>query len=578
MPTSLSPCVTVLIIVATVGRAPLAWAQSVSDSRVAGLVERALAQTQPPAGSSQPSVALTLDEAVERALARNLDIAVERLNPPAFDLSIAQLNAGYRPSVSALFGTASRTQPGSSQLVGGAAVETDTDTFNSGLAQNVPWGGGRFSFDWTGNRVESSNLFSNFSPAYNTSLTAAYTQPLLQGFGIDNIRQQLRVTRINRDVSEIQLRASITNTLANVRNAYWDYVFAVEAVDVARRSLQLAEKLVEDNRVRVEVGTLAPIEIVQAQAEAAARRQTLAQAEATRRTAELGLKRLIVDGTGDPLWRASVTPVDRPTFQPEPVDIERAVRSAIEKRTDLRQAARQVEANEVTLRYFRNLTLPAVDLVASYGATGLGGVRTLRGGLGSGDVLQTIPGGFTDSVNTLVDRDFTNWNVSVNITYPLGTNAAEAQHARARLQLQQTQAQIRALELQVATEVTNIAVQVQSSQEQVQAAMVARELSQRRLEAEQSRFEVGLSTNFLVVQAQRDLAAAQNAELRALLDYRKSLVDFERVQETTLSRAGVTLISGGPGGAGATGATGAFSQGQTGTFGAGQRGETGRPQ
>ena len=156
---------------------------------------------------------------------------------------------------------------------------------------------------------------------------AAYAQPLLRGFKTDNLRQQLAINLINRDISEESARATVTQTLANVRNAYWDLVFAQSAVDVAQRATELADKLVEDNQARVEVGTLAPLDIVQAQAEAATRRQNLAAAEAAAQTAEIALKRFLVSGTDDPLWRQTIRPVDLPSLQPPPTDVEGAIRT-----------------------------------------------------------------------------------------------------------------------------------------------------------------------------------------------------------------------------------------------------------
>lgn len=497
-----------------------------------------------PVGAGGPLMSLTLDEAVKLALERNLDIAVERLNPQTFDLSIASLRATYRPTLTSTIGDRAQANPPTSQLNGGQRVTNDTLTYNAGLTQSIPWAGGSLTVAWNNSRTKTSNIFANFNPSYISNFSAVFTQPLLRGLLVDQTRQQLVVTRLNRDISEVQLRATITNTVANVRHAYWDLVFAVQAVDVARRSLALAEKLVDDNKTRVEIGIMAPIDVVQAEAEAAARRQTLAQVEAVWRTAELALKRLIVGGTEDPAWRAQLDPVDRPPFSPEPVNLEAAVRAALDKRTDLVQARRQLESSDVSLRFLRNQTLPAVDLVASYGLQGLGGTQFIRAGSGLGNVIVgKVPGGFSDALSTLANRDFPTWNVSLNVSYPVGASSADAQYARARVQRNQTLAQLRALELQVATEVTNAALQVDSNLKRVEAATASRELASKRLEAEQSKFEVGMSTNFFVVQAQRDLADAQNTELRALLDYQKSRVDFERAQETSLSRAGISLGS-----------------------------------
>jgi outer membrane protein TolC len=357
------------------------------------------------------------------------------------------------------------------------------------------------------------------------------------------------VTAISRDISDLQLRGTVATTLASVRNAYWELVFALQAVEVANGSLELALKLVEDNRARVEVGTMAPLDVVQAEAEVATRRQVVAQAEATWRTAELSLKRLIVNGTDDPLWRASLNPTDRPTFAPEPLDVEGAVRTALDARTDLNQARRTVESNDVTMRLMRNNTLPAVDLTANYGAAGLGGTQFIRQGSGLGStVIGTIPGGYADAWRTLTGRDYPTWNLQLNVSYPIGASAADAQYARARVQVNQAAAQLRALELQVATEVTNAALQVENGLKRYEAAAAARTLAETRLQAEQSRFDVGLSTNFFVVQAQRDLATAQNSELRALLDYRRALVDYQRVQESPAQRgAAITTVNAGGG-------------------------------
>jgi outer membrane protein TolC len=493
------------------------------------------------------AVDLKIDEAVARALERNLDIAVERLNPTTFDFSIAALEAVFRPSLTSSLGYRDQTTFSRSQTAGGDVLVTETATANAGLAQNLKWGGASYSATFGNSRVAQTDLFATRNPALNTNLSLVYFQPILRGFRTDTTRTQLRVTALNQEISEIQLDTTVNNTLANVRNAYWDFLFAVRAVGVAHSSLELAEKLITDNKARVEIGTMAPIDVVQSEAEAATRRQTLATAEATLLTAELALKRMIVSGTNDPLWSARLNPVDRPTFSPEPIDLQGAIAKAIADRTDIAQAKKTLESNDVTLRNLVDATLPALDLTASYGLTGVGGTVFERGGLG-GVVTRTIPGGYQDALRTLTNLDAPTWNLQLNLSYPLGTSAADAGVARAKLQIQQTQAQLRALELQVATEVTTTALNVQSNAKRVDAATAARELAQKRLEAENSKFEVGMSTNFQVVQAQRDLADAQITELRAVLDYQKSRVDFERVQRTALSRAGISVISGTGGG------------------------------
>jgi outer membrane protein TolC len=306
-------------------------------------------------------------------------------------------------------------------------------------------------------------------------------------------------------------------------------VYAYQALDAAQRSLELSSKLVQDNRSRVEIGTMAPIDVVQAQAEEATRRQQLVNAQATLRNNELALKRLIVSGTDDELWRATINPVDRPTIGPEAVDVEGALRNALAQRTDLEVARRDIETANINIRTLDNQTKPQLDLQASYQLAGRGGIFNRRSILDP-TVTETFPGGYLDALRNIAGFDAPTWSVQMNFSYPIGTSAAEANVARSRLQLQQGQAQIKTVELQIATEVTSAALAMRNSLEALQAAVAARELSERREEAARSKFEVGMATNFEVVQAQRDLDDARNRELREQLNYQRALVDFERVQ------------------------------------------------
>ena len=323
-------------------------AQKFNEARLAGRTETN-EQTRPTVPPPPPGVRveLTLDNAVERALDRNLDLAVERLSPQTYDFSLAALDATFHPNLVSTFGLRSQTSFTRSQTAGGDILSTDTLTGNNGVQQNLKWGGGSYAIGFNNNRQEQSDLFATRNPVLNSSLTAAFSQPLLRNFRTDAVRTQLKITKINQEMSETSLRATVVRTVANVRNAYWDLVFAIQAEEVAQNSLQLATKLVEDNRARVEVGTLAPLDVTQAEAEQATRRQAVAQARATHGTAELALKRLIVNGTEDPYWTANIEPVDRPTYTTETVDVA----SAGTTRTDLAHRSRAVqEADSVERR------------------------------------------------------------------------------------------------------------------------------------------------------------------------------------------------------------------------------------
>jgi outer membrane protein len=502
------------------------------------------------AQGTMPVVQLTLDDAVKLALDRNLDIAVQRLNPEINDIAIARIASIYHPALTSTLNANSNTRPSTSSIAGsavaGAPIVTGLSTYNAGVAQSVPWGGGAFTVAINNNRQTTTSQNTLYNPTYNTNWSGTYTQPLLRGFSIDNTRQALQVTRINRDISDVQLRSTITNTLSNVRNAYWNYVYTIQAADVAQQSVNLADQLVKDNQTRVEVGTMAPIDVVTAQSQAATARQNLVAAQSAMHTNELTLKRLIVSGTQDPNWNAHLDPSDRPEFRPEAIDIPTAIRRALSERTDLDIAKKDVQANDVTLKYLSDQLKPQADFVGSYGLVGVGGslLTFPEGSSGVNRISNgSIPGGYVDAVSSLFTTNFPVWTAQINFSYPLGLSSQQASVARARVQLGQVQAQVRQIELQVATDVTNAAVTAQSAAERVQAAQAARELAQKTMEAEQSKFEVGMSTNYNVILTQRDLATAQINELQAILNYRISLVELERLQQTTLQNLNITLLT-----------------------------------
>jgi outer membrane protein len=485
----------------------------------------AAAQTTAAAGTP-----ITLEEAERRALARNPQIAQARLGTEASDYSIAGARAAYTPTFTASIEQRSQTTAATSQLTGGEQVTTDNSIYGSGVSQLLPWGGGSLDVDFSSGRTSTSNLFSTYNPSFSGSVLASYTQPLLRGFRFDTTREQVAQSRIARSIADVRLRQQIATTLADVRRAYWELVYAADAVETARRSQALAERQVEENQLRAEIGTVARIDVLQSEAEAASRRQATVQTEGAWRAAMVTLKELIVADTADPVWLTTLTPVDHPTYGTSGVDLQDAIRTALANRTDLDEARRDRESADLSVRLFGDERKPGVDLVAGYTLNGIGGTQVLResSALG-GTIIGTVPGSYWDALESLVD--YPAWSVGLNVTIPLGTSAADAGYARARVERRQTDTRIQALELQVAADLTRAADQIRTAEQQVQAAVTARQLAEKRLEAEDARLDVGLSTTFLVLQAQRDLATAETTELRALLDYRTALVDFELAQE-----------------------------------------------
>src|SRR5262245_22577316 len=217
---------------------------------------------------------LTLAEAEQRALDKNPQIAQARLETAAADYSIAEGKAAYSPSFSVSMAQRSQTNPATSQLAGGQSqVTTDALTYSSGISQQLPRGGGRLAVDFTGGRNATSNVFSTFNPSFSSSINATVTQPLLRGFKIDSTRAQIERAGIARDIAAATLRQQMARTVNGVRHAYWELVYAADALDTARRSEELAQRQLEDNRVRVELGTVASIDVVESEAEVASRHQ-----------------------------------------------------------------------------------------------------------------------------------------------------------------------------------------------------------------------------------------------------------------------------------------------------------------
>jgi len=287
-------------------------------------------------------------------------------------------------------------------------VTNETANANVNIAHTLPWFGTNYTAAFNNGRTNTTSTFATLNPQFTTQLTATVTQPLLRDFKIDNTRNQLLTGTITRQVTDITLRTRITNLTATTKNAYWDLLAAIRAIEAAKQSLALAEKLIEDNRVRVEVGTLAPMDIISAQAEAATRRQTLTSAEATRRTAELVLKRLIVSETTDPVWRASIDPIDMVQVRPITINLESAVTSALDQRTDLLTAKKNLESSDVNIRYLRNQMMPALNATATLGTRGLGGNQFIREG---NVVVGTIPGGWPEAFAMMRQFEYPNWTI-----------------------------------------------------------------------------------------------------------------------------------------------------------------------
>jgi len=513
---------------------------------LAALPGVALAQQAAQAPAQQaPTLELSLEEVVKRALENNVDIAVERFSPEAASESVRSAEGAFDFGTSAGLSQGKRSTPQSSVFSGAQKVDTDTSIWNVGASQLLKTGG-QLNLTFNNQRQDTNNIFSTFNPSYSSTLTLNLTQPLLRNFKVDAARQQLRVSKKNKEISDVAFTQTVVNTIANVKQNYYELIYAIDALDAARKSLALAQKLLEENQIRVKVGTMAPLDVIEAESEVAARQVSVISAEANLLAAEDNLKRTIFPKTDGAMWALHLVPTDRPSADPMPVDEAAAIQRALENRTDIVQARLSLESSNYTVEYAKSLTKPGLDLVASYGMAGIGGTQIERDGLG-GPIISEIPGGYGDALSSVFGFDYPNWSVGVNFSLPIQNRTAKGNQARARIARDQALASLVRLEMTIATEVRSAARAVETNFKQVDSTRAARVLQERRLDAEEKKFAAGMSTNFLVTQAQRDLRTAQVAELRAIADYRESIINFERVQQAGAGGGGggITVDIGG---------------------------------
>jgi outer membrane protein len=488
---------------------------------------------------------ISIDEAVKLAMEQNLGIRIQRFDPQIQDTGVSLSRSLWAPNFSTTVTRQSQTQASTSSLSGGGASGISNGTFATGvgLAQTLPWGA-NYTANWNSSRFTTTNLFSSFSPQLSSNLNLQFTQPLLRNFQIDSIRQQVAVSKKARDLSDIQLDGIVTQTLRNVRNAYWDLSYSINNLKAQQESLALSRQSLKDNQKRVEIGTMAPIDIVQAQAEVATNESGVIVAEAAIKQAQDNLRALILDPATPDFWNVAFEPSDAASFDERAIDLDAAVRNAMDKRSDIRSAKNALEQSEINITYYGNQIKPDVNANIGYNPTGVGGSQL------SAVDLAAIAAGASPNRTIIADRGFGSvlgdvfqsqyptWTFGVTVGYPLGANTAHANLVRVKLEYDQAQAQLKNMQMQVVTQVRAAARNVRTNQQRVQSARASRELQEKKLEAEEKKLSAGMSSPFFVVQAQRDLSLARTVEIQAISDYNKSLVDFEAVQQVPINGGG----------------------------------------
>jgi len=483
--------------------------------------------------------ALSLEDCILKAMENNLNVAVEVLNPELADISVSRAMENFLPSLSFGYSLQNTSSPSISFIEGEEKITAEYSDYSASIFQRIPTGG-EFSISLDSYKNESNQKFLSVNPRYSSTLRFNFTQPLLKNFGFKISRKEIIIAKNNRDISESQLEGVLMDTIYNVESAYWNFVYSIENLKAKRQSLKLAQDLLAKNKREVDVGILAPIEILSAQTEVASREADILQAEAMVKNNEDLLKTIINLAAEEKGVEADIIPVDKPAFDKKEVNLDDALLTALENRPDLRANRFDVKNKEIDLSYARNQLLPDLSVLASYWSPGVSGTQIIYDISDPfGPPIDTIPGGSSDALKDAFGLKYKNWYVGLTLSIPLNSVLSRAEYAQARVNLDQALFRLKNQEQQVFLEIKNAVRGVQTDYKRVHAYRIARELAEKKLEAEEKKLKVGLTTNYVVLQYQRDLADAHSAELQAIIDYNLSLARLDKALGTTLKNKNI---------------------------------------
>ena len=511
---------------------------------VAGLAVAGLLFATPATAQVEP-LRLTLEDAVRRAVEHNPELAIVQLGTAVEAARVGESRGVFTPVFSTQLGRSSSATPASTLLAGDRGVAVDDWFSSTGVRQRLPWGSGTWSLSWDTARTTTNSPISSFDPSLQSGIQFAFSQPLLRDRSIDAARHQYAIAKRNQASSELRFREAVVQTVGAVKQAYWTLKATRANVAVQQRSLELAQELARENKIRVDAGQIPPLDLVQAQAEVAQRRENLIRASTLAEDSEDALRRLIVDPSDVSFWRTRIDAVDETTALGAPPDVDAAVEKALTERYDLARAGHELENARTTVKFLDNQRLPDVRVETSYRGSGLGGTQFLRSGGFPGLVTGTRSHGFDDALGQTFTNDYPTWSFGLTVSYPIGRSFEEASLARADVERRQAAQKIASLRVQAAETVRRAGRRIHSTAERVEAARAGATLAEERLQSEQRRFDAGLSTTFLVTQAQRDLLEAQVNLLQTTLEYESAIVNFEAVQQAPPLAAGDTVgVSG----------------------------------
>jgi outer membrane protein TolC len=456
----------------------------------------------------------------------------------------------YDPAITGGLMRQHLSTPEANSLVAGTSVlTTDATSGNVGLTQGFSTGTSvNAGFNSLAQISNSSR--NTYNPYVSSNLGVTVTQPLLRGFGPSVNRRYIRIAKNNEKATDLLFREQAIETVAGVIRLYYDLVSLLDDVQVKHQTLSTAQKLYEDNQAKVEQGTLAPIELVRAQAQVAAARQDLANSDGFELQQELIVKTLLSRrGTADPLLREArvipTTPIEVPPAE-DTTPPQQYIDEAFSSRPELQGGKLQIENTQIALKGTRNEMRPELDLVGTLQNAGLAGqsnplVPPTLAGISSNPADPALTGGFGGTLEQILRRNYPAYAVGIQLNLPLRNRIAEADYIRDETQLRQSQVRLQQLQNQVRLEVEGAIIAQNRARAAYEAAVEARKLQEQSLEIENEKFANGLSTNFLVLQYQGFVAQARSTEVAARGAYVKARTALERATGKTLENHNISL-------------------------------------
>jgi HAE1 family hydrophobic/amphiphilic exporter-1 len=532
----------------------------------------------PRVGVALPPLSLTLADAIQMTLEQNNDVAIAKLDVQSARQGVRVLEGLFDPRVQPNVSYERRVSANTSAIGGATAGRLEQTELSGGaaLVGRAPWAGGRFTVDFSSSRLETSNQFARLNPEFPAAWSATYTQPLFRGRAIDNDRRNILIARRAVDLSDAQLTQVVMDQLTLVEQAYWDLAFTVRNLEVLSSALEQARAQVASNERQAKQGTLAPIDVVEAQTQVARFQEAVASGQQALTEAENRLKRLMLPNRSAEAWNRPIVPTELADRTTPTLAVEEAVKLALTRRPELRALDSTLAQNAVDRAYFKDQTRPQVNVVGGYTIAGLSGDPlsstspppvggdsddALLSRLNELSILAGLPpldtpppttgttvppffiGGYGRSLSNLLARRFPTAVVQVQMDLPLRNRTARANLARAEIVASQIERRRQALEQAIESDVRDTLQAVRSSQQRLEAAASARRYALEQYESERRRFDSGLGTVFLVLERQTAYVTAQASELRARADLNQAIAQLERAVGGTLELHRVKLQS-----------------------------------